>query len=265
MKKTKILSLLWLSAMMFMCLSCAQKEAQIPVTTDSEKALELYQEATKAMNEVYVQQAMDLLNQALEEDPNFFMAAYNLATINLYFGNTEEFKKYAAQAVGSEASLSEGEEIMKKMIEKQMEDPEADVTDLGKQLVEMYPEDPVAYNQLAFAQMVVNNYEGVVETLKKELEVAEDSAAIYNQLGYAYMELGQYDSARSVFDLYVEMEPDLPNPYDSRGDYYMKIEDYGKAYENYMKAYEIDSTWSYSKALKAKALQDTLQAEQPQE
>ncbi|GEM_PF-4046643 len=41
----------------------------------------------------------------------------------------------------------------------------------------------------------------------------------------------------------------------------MKVEEYGKAYESYMKAYEIDSLWSYSKAMNAKALNDSLQVE----
>lgn len=261
MKRTKIYSLLWLTAVVCLLSSCAQKEAEIPVTTDSEEALELYQEATEAMEDVYIPKAMDLLDQALEEDPDFYMAAHGLATMNLYFGNEAEFKKYAQKAVASEAVLSEGEEIMREMLEKLLDDPDADLTALGNQLVEMYPEDPVAYNQLAFAQMLINDYEGVVETYMKTLGIAEDSASIYNMLGYVYMEMGQFDDARSVFDKYIEMEPDLPNPYDSKGDYYMMIEDYENAYESYIKAYRIDSTWGHSKALKAKELQDTLQTE----
>jgi len=254
-------SLLWLPVVLCLFSSCAKKEAEIPVTTKSEKALELYKEASDAMEDVYIPEAMDLLIQALEEDPDFFMAAYGLATMNFYFGNDEEFKKYAEQAVASEAALSEGEEIMRKMLQKLLEDQDADITDLGNQLVELYPEDPIAYNQLAFAQMMNDDYEGVVETLMKTLEITEDSAGIYNSLGYAYMKMGQFDDARSVFDKYIEMEPDLPNPYDSKGDYYMKIEDYVNAYESYMKAYRIDSSWSHNKALRAKELQDTILAE----
>ena len=41
----------------------------------------------------------------------------------------------------------------------------------------------------------------------------------------------------------------------------MNIEDYGNAYESYMKAHEIDTLWSYNKAMKAKALYDSLQVE----
>ncbi len=261
MKRTNMYSLLWLTVALCLFSSCAKKEAEIPVTTKSEKALELYREASDAMKDVYIPEAMGLLNQALEEDPDFFMAAYDLATMNFYFGNDAEFNKYARQAVASEAALSDGEEIMREMLKKLMEDQDADITGLGNQLVELYPEDPTAYSQLAFAQMMNDDYEGVVETLIKTLEITEDSAGIYNSLGYAYMEMEQFDNARSVLDKYIEMEPDLPNPYDSKGDYYMKIEDYGNAYESYMKAYSIDSTWSLNKALKARELQDTVLVE----
>ncbi len=75
------------------------------------------------------------------------------------------------------------------------------------------------------------------------------------------MELEQFDDTESALDKYIELEPNLPNPYDSKGDYFMKIEDYGKAYESYMKAHEIDTLWSYKKAMKAKALYDSLQVE----
>jgi tetratricopeptide (TPR) repeat protein len=259
MKSSNICGPVLFSGVLLLFSACAREETKIPITTDSEEALELYQEATSAMEDVYVAKATDLFNQALEKDPDFFMAAYNLASMNLYFGNEEEFQRYAEKAMASEANLSEGEEIMLSMLEKLMEDADADVMDLGNQLVEMYPEDPVAYSQLAFAQMMANDYEGVVNTYMDALEVAEDSASIYNMMGYAYMELGRMDQARSVFDRYIEMEPGLPNPYDSRGDYYMRIMDYEKAYENYMKAYEIDSAWSFNKAMRAKALQDTLQ------
>lgn len=237
------------------------KETKIPVTTDSESALALYKEAITASEQVKINKAADLFKQALADDPDFFMAGYNLATFYLYFGNDEEFQKVAQQTVQSEAELSEGEELLKNMLEMWVTNPKADVTENGEKLVEMYPEDYLAYYQLAFAQMIIDDYAGAVENLKKALEVAENKAPIYNSLGYAYMELEQYDEAEAVFDKYIELEPDQPNPYDSKGDFYMRIEEYGKAYKSYMKAHDIDTLWSYNKAMNAKALHDSLQVE----
>lgn len=263
MKKLTTIRLLWPVFFLFLVSLCTQevKEKKIPITTDSELAIELYNKGIIAGEEVNIGKAMDLFKQALTEDPDFFMASYSLATYYLYFENEEEFQKYAEKALQSEVKLSKGEELLKTLLEKLLADPKANVTEIGKELVEMYPDDDQAYFPLAFSQMIVNDYQGVVETYKKVLEIAENPAPIYNGLGYAYMELEQFDDAESALDKYIELEPDLPNPYDSKGDYFMNIEDYGKAYESYMKAHEIDTLWSYNKAMKAKALYDSLQVE----
>jgi tetratricopeptide (TPR) repeat protein len=262
MKKTKAL-VLTLPVILALVTLCKQevKETIIPVTTKSETALALYKDGATAFEQVYLGKAMNLFDQALAEDPDFFMPAYMRSIYYLWFNNPEEFKKNAEIALQSQAELSDGELILKAMLEQWLEDPKADVTETAKQLVEMYPEDPQAYMELATAQTLINDYAGVVESYGKALELTDNPAPIYNMLGYAYMELGQYEEADSVLSRYVELEPDLPNPYDSYGDYYMSIEDYGNAYEMYMKAYEIDSLWSYNKAMNAKALYDSLQVE----
>jgi tetratricopeptide (TPR) repeat protein len=262
MKKTKAL-VLTLPVILALVTLCKQevKETIIPVTTKSETALALYKDGATAFEQVYLGKAMNLFDQALAEDPDFFMPAYMRSIYYLWFNNPEEFKKNAEIALQSQAELSDGELILKAMLEQWLEDPKADVTETAKQLVEIYPEDPYAYQYLATAQTVANDYASVVESYGKALELTDNPAPIYNMLGYVYMELGQYEEADSVFSKYIELEPDLPNPYDSYGDYYMSIEDYGNAYEMYMKAYEIDSLWSYNKAMNAKALYDSLQVE----
>ena len=262
MKKPKALVLL-LPVILALVTLCKQevKETKIPVTTASETALALYNEGITAFDQIYLAQALDLFDQALAEDPDFFMPAYEKCIYYLWFEYPEEFKKNAEIALQSQAELSEGELVLKSMLEQWLADPEADVTETAKQLVELYPEDPDAYWHLATAQNLINDYTGAVVSYIKAIELTDNPAPIYNLLGYAYMELGQYEKADSVFNIYIELEPDLPNPYDSKGDYYMQIEDYGNAYESYMKAYDIDSLWSYNKAMNAKALYDSLQVE----
>ncbi|MEA1887500.1 MAG: tetratricopeptide repeat protein [Bacteroidota bacterium] len=262
MKKTNALVLL-LPVIMVLVTLCKQevKETKIPITTDSETALASFKDGVTAFERVYLNKAMELFDQAMAEDPDFFMPAYYKSLYYKWFGNDEEFRKNAEIALQSQAELSEGELLFKAMLEQWLADPEADVTETAKQLVEMYPEDPQAYMGLATAQTLVNDYSGAVESYKKAIEITEDPAPIYNMLGYAYIELEQYEEADAAFSKYIELEPDLPNPYDSKGDYYMQIEEYGKAYESYMKAYEIDSLWSYNKAMNAKALHDSLQVE----
>jgi tetratricopeptide (TPR) repeat protein len=153
-----------------------------------------------------------------------------------------------------EADLSKGEELLRSMLVALLEDPEADVSDIGKEIIELYPEDDQAYFPLSFYYMIQNDDENLVQIHKTLLEITDNPAPIYNLLGYSYMDLGRMEEAEDAFDTYIELEPGIPNPYDSKGDYYMKAEDYEKAYEFYMKAYEIDTLWSYKKAMKAQKM-----------
>ena len=78
------------------------RDEKIPVTTESKNARSLYESALEFYEKVYIPQAMDLFEGALAEDPDFFMAAYYLATYNLYFERDEEFARYAGSGQGKE-------------------------------------------------------------------------------------------------------------------------------------------------------------------
>jgi tetratricopeptide (TPR) repeat protein len=148
--------------------------------------------------------------------------------------------------------------LLKDALRRLLDNKEADVTDIGKKLVEKYPQDINAYYSLNMFQSVIKDYEGAVKTLKSGLKIAERPGPVYNMLGYTYLSLNDTENAAAAFDKYIEMEPDNPTTYDSKGDYYMAVKDYTRAYESFMKANEIDSSWGMGKALKAKALSDSL-------
>ena len=238
------------------------KGKTIPVSTRSEIARTMYLEAGKYFEKVYISRAVELLERALAEDPDFFMAAYGLATHHMFEEEKEEFLRYAEQALQSDLSLSAGEILLKAALQKLLEDQKADVTEFGMELVRRYPDDPDAYFHLSFFQEIAGNHAAQIETLLQAAEIKEDPANVYNSLGYVYMDAGQWNNAQKAFDRYIELKPEEPNPYDSKGDYYMAIKEYGRAYESYMKAFEIDPSWtgSLQKAKKA-GLADSLNIE----
>lgn len=241
-----------------LCNQCA-KENKMTVTTNSERAITLYDEATTAYGEVYLSQFRKLMLEALKEDPDFFMANYQLTTYYHYFKNEDKFKEYGEAAVNCKAKLSKGELLLKDVVSKLLEDSNADLTDIGKKLIKMYPNDVDAYSLLSWYQFMKEDDEGSLETLKSILEITDKPAPIYNFLGYVYMRLENNEEAEIAFDKYIELAPNIPNPYDSKGDYFMEIEDYANAYDMYIKANEIDSLWSFKKAMKAKAIADSLE------
>ena len=225
----------------------------IPVTTSSRTALSYYSQAMKYYDEVKVKQALESFKKALNQDQDFFMANYQLAWYFLLNRDGDSFNKFADDAINCKAKLSEGEELLKDALVR-VQQGQINSIDLGKKLVEMYPNDPNSYNNLISFQSMAGDSTGIVETLNKAIKIATNPATYYNQLGYAYMTLKQSDKAEEAFDKYIELDPRNPNVYDSKGDFYMYLKKYDKAYESYMTANSMDPSFSKEKAEMAKDL-----------
>jgi len=237
--------------------SQAIKDTRMPVTTSSKQALTFYNEAMKCFDDVALDKGRDLLIKSLEEDPDFFMANYQMSLYYSGAGDFEKFSGYAEAAINCETKLSQAEELLKSALKELRKGEGGDVTFIGKKLVEMYPGDINAYNNLFYFQSFINDLDGELETLSRALKIAGDTAPLYNQLGYVYLGLKQNEKAEESFDKYIELDPGNPNVYDSKGDYYMYVKDYRMAYESYMKAHSMDNSWSTEKARTARQLYES--------
>lgn len=225
----------------------------IPITTNSRSALSFYKQGIKFMDDVRVKDALENLNKALNQDNDFFMANYQLALYFLMNRDGDNFKQYANAALNCNANLSDAEVLLKDALVR-LKQGRNDLTDLGEKLVEMYPADPVSYNNLVSYQSLAGDSTGVVETLNKAIKITSKPATFFNQLGYAYLTLKQNDKAEEAFNKYIELDPKNPNVYDSKGDFYMYLKKYDKAYESYMQANSMDPSFSHEKAEMAKQL-----------
>ncbi len=248
MKRLVVLFLVF--AMGTLSYSQLAKKDKMPVTTSSKTALAFYNEAIKSFEDVSVAKGNELLQKALTEDPDFFMANYYMALMNRW--NEEKFKQYGNAALNCKAKLSAAEKLIKSNMGQLLEKKDADLTGVGKKLVEMYPKDVSAYYLLLDYQDMAGDTIGQNETLLKALEITQNPAPVYNMLGYSYMRLNQNDKAEAAFNKYIELAPDNPNIYDSKGDFYMNIKEYGKAYDAYMKSNALDPKWGLDKAKEAK-------------
>ncbi len=226
---------------------------QMRVTAASGKALSLYAKAMEYYDDVNIEKAKETFDDALREDPDLFMANYQLAMYYLMNESPEEFMRYSEAAINCKSKLDAGEQILREALSA-LRNGTADVTDLGRKLVEMYPSDPDSYNSLISFQSLTGDIGGMVETIKKAIAVAEDPAPFYNQLGYGYLGLKEEEKAGEAFDKYISLDPMNPNVYDSKGDYFMYVKEYDKAYESYIKAHLMDPSFSEEKARIAKQL-----------
>ncbi len=229
------------------------KDKLMTVTTNSKAALQSYNQAMKYFDDVYLDKALKTFKKALDQDKDFFMANYQLAFYYLLNQDRDDFEEYADAAINCKAKLSSGEELLRSALVS-LKQGRTNVTDYGKKLMEMYPDDPDSYNNMVYFQSLAGDSTGIVVTLKKAISVSANPATFYNQLGYAYLTLKQNGKALEAFDKYIELEPKNPNVYDSKGDYFMYVREYDKAYESYMKAYFMDPSFGHDKAEIARQL-----------
>lgn len=226
---------------------------KMPVTAASGSALSLYTKAMEFYDDVNIEKAKETFEDALREDPDLFMANYQLAMYYLMNESPEEFMRYSDEAINCKSKLDAGEKILREALSA-LRNRTADVTEYGRRLVEMYPSDPNSYNSLISFQSLTGDIGGMVETVKKAISIADDPSPFYNQLGYGYLSLKEEEKAGEAFDKYISLDPMNPNVYDSKGDYFMYVKEYDRAYESYMKAHLMDPSFSEEKARMAKQL-----------
>ena len=228
----------------------------MPVTTDSELALELYESGMMAFDQIKLSLAWHNLDLAVKEDPDFFMASFWM-----YFMSSKNSKKVAEKALQANASFNDGEKHIRSAFKYLLDGQDEKVVEQLQMVIDLYPADPHVHKILYILQFqFMKDYEGAIKSIKRAIASTDEYPLAYNQLGYALMELEEYDEAEKAFDQYIKSAPHLANPYDSKGDFYMTTKQYEKAYDSYIKAFEIDSgfTVSEKKAKKAKQLQEKM-------
>jgi tetratricopeptide (TPR) repeat protein len=235
---------------------CAKEKPPLvmPVTTDSELALEYYETGMVAFDQIKLSLAWQNWQFAVEQDPDFFMAHFWM-----FFISSKDSKKVAIKALQSDIQLNPGEEQIKVALKYLVEGQDDKVVEHLEKVVDLYPYDPYVHKILYILQFqFMKDPEAAIVSIKRAIKACPDYPVAYNQLGYAYMDMDQYDDAEKAFDRYIELAPTLANPYDSKGDYFMATEQFEKAYDSYMKAFEIDSDFEVSKqkAEKARLLQN---------
>jgi Tfp pilus assembly protein PilF len=255
-KMKKVFLLMTLLTIAVVIHSQSVTEKLMSVTTSSKSALSLYGQAIKYLDDVRLDKAIETFKKALKQDPDFFMANYQLAFFYLLNRDQDNFDEYAEAAINCKVTLSDAEKLLKDALVR-LKKGQSNLIDLGEKLVEMFPNDPNSYSNLIYFQSLAGDSVTMVKTLEKAIKIARNPATFYNQLGYAYLTLKENDKAKEAFDKYIELEPDNPNVYDSKGDYFMFIKKFDKAYESYMKANSMDPSFSHDKADLARKLYES--------
>ncbi len=222
---------------------------EIPVTTTSAEARELFTQGQHALDVGRVQDANALFQQAVADDPEFTYAYVNLMNAA---NSADEFMHNLQAAESSMASASEGEQLLVRIARSFVDVDASQRRALAQQLVEAYPSSPRAWLLLANIQTGLKEIDAARTSANKALELSPDMTATHRSLGFSYLfnEPKDFALGESFMKRVVELEPEEANARVDLGDAYRAQKRLEEARDAYAKGAELDrkSALAFSKA-----------------
>jgi tetratricopeptide (TPR) repeat protein/predicted Ser/Thr protein kinase len=224
----------------------ALKEVARPVadvTTRSPEAYRYYLEGLDYSFKYYSTEAQKSLEKALEFDSTFAMAYCRLAQLK----EGEEQKRLTAKAVKYSDKASQKERYYIKGWEAYESGNYSKAIKVAQKFVERYPDEKEAYYTLGYIySQNLNQLKEAIPYFNRAIEIDPLYKVAYNQLAYANNNMGDFDKSLWAINKYIELAPDEPNPYDTRADLYAWNGKLDQAMESYKKALEKKPDYSSS-------------------
>jgi tetratricopeptide (TPR) repeat protein len=214
-----------------------EDEGKITITTMSSEAKNDFQKGRDLFEKLRARESLVYFENAFAKDNKFVMAHYYHSLAN---PTNKGFFEDLGNAIANVDNVSDGERLivlaLKAGIDGNQKAQEAYLT----KLVELYPNDERAQQQLGQFYFGQQKFDLAVQHLKKATEIAPDYSLSYNMLGYSYRNLENYTDAEKAFKKYIELIPDDPNPYDSYAEMLSKQGRYEESITQYQKALDIN-------------------------
>ena len=214
------------------------------VTTGSLEAYRLYSEGVEARRNLRRMDARGLLERAIEIDPTFAMAYYELAKTPERVGEAGSNNEYVRKVLQYMYRLPERQRLLVEAAQAIEEDKDPEkAEELLETLLSRYPDEEEAYFLLASVHGERNQSERYGATLERGVAAVPNSGLLRNQYGYHLLGKGRYEEAIHQFETYARMKPSEPNPHDSLAEAYLISGQPEKAAEEYARALEADPTF----------------------
>jgi len=224
--------------------NCSNSNSEsIPITTNSEKALEYYNDGIALAQKFRGQEAEYYYIKAIAEDKKFALAYMQLAFVQT---TPKLIFKYLNKAESHIENVSDGERLLILAMIAGFNNDREKQNDYFLELLELYPNDGDAHNAYGGFLYGLPKYKSAIKHLKRALELNPELSQPYNMLGYSYREIGDYNEAEKYFLQYIEIGKNDPNPYDSYAELLLKKGDFEKSIEYYHKALEIKPDFIFS-------------------
>lgn len=216
------------------------------VTTRSDTAWGYYQDGLQAMQKFYDTEARGAWEMALEEDPEFAMAAARLARMSLAFGDLASAQVYGERAAGRLDALTDRERLHIQLIGADLANDKPRKRAIEAELLVRFPDDPEILLLAGTHALDEGRAAQALPLLQKVLRVDPSYGEAYNLLGYTFAALGRWKDAAVAFQKYVFLYPEQANPHDSLGEMYLRIGRYPEALRQFDRALELKPDFSWA-------------------
>ena len=175
------------------------------ITTDSQDAFRYYRDGEDFKSQGEYLKAIPLLEAAVAIDPEFAMAYRGLYICYSNLGYKSEAVKNLEKAYEKREHVSKREQYsISAEYFRQTEKTYDKSIEAYKKLLELYPEDEIANNNLGLLYMTLERWDDAVERLSVSRESKARGLQSYTNLANAYTAKGQLDRAAEVLEFYLD-------------------------------------------------------------
>ena len=187
-----------------------------------EKAITLHQK-----NEF--EQAQNLYEKIIEQEPNNFEATHLLACLNMQLKNFDYAFKLISKSININP-LHHAPHNNLGVIFKELKEYEKAIKAFTK-AIDLNSNYAEAYNNLAISLKDKKLYEEAIKNFNKAIELKANYAEAYNNLGVLFFETNNYKNALKNFEIAISLKQNYIEAFLNIANTYLNIEKYDEAYK----------------------------------
>jgi len=212
------------------------------ITTSSMEAYRYYMEGRENFRKLYYDDARIAFEKAVELDPDFAMAYYDLAVSYANLQNIEARDTALKRAKALSLKATEKERLRiegyyASAIEKDLDK----WLRIRSQRAEKFPKEKEIFSSLGNYYKNRGDFDKAIKEFNKALKLDPNYGMVHNELGYVYLNMGNFSKAVEHFKKYASINPDEVNPLDSLAEAYFWMGKLDEATARYKDALELNS------------------------
>jgi tetratricopeptide (TPR) repeat protein len=216
------------------------------LTSESLEAYRLYVEGFNAARNMRSSDAHELFRRAVEIDPSFTMAYYELS-ISPYSFDPALRDEYREKTLQGLDRLSERERLQVGSRAASWEGDDERALALQEELVARYPDQADAYRRLAYLyRTVLGDTEKEMQALERGIRAVPTYGPLRNRFAYQLLKAGRFNEGIRQLEEYAQMAPEEPNPHDGMGEAYLMFGRPEEAIAKFTDAIEVDDRFFIS-------------------